>query len=43
MQQHHRRKVVPGGLQMLLTPLRIALLLAMVLAYGLAVHLIITH
>ena len=48
MQQHRKRernqrdpvlRDCKGGFQMLLTPLRIALLVAVVFAYGLAVHL----
>ena len=38
MQQHQRRKLIPRGFQVVLTALRIALLVAVVLAYGLAVH-----
>ena len=38
MQRQQRRKLIPGGYQVILTPVRIALLVAVVLAYGLAVH-----
>jgi len=45
MQQRHKRQTIPGGFQMLLTPLRIALLVAVVLVFGLTIHLltVITH
>lgn len=45
MRQHHTHKLVPGGFQALLTVLRIALLVTVTLAFGLAVHLlnITTH
>jgi len=45
MQHHQRRKLVPGGYQVVLTPARIALLVAVALVFGLAIHLlnVITH
>jgi hypothetical protein len=44
MRQHQGRRLVPGGLQILLTALHILLLVGVVLAYGLAIHLLnITH
>jgi hypothetical protein len=42
MQRHPRRGLVPGAFQLLLTPLRLALLIGVVQGYGLAVH-IFTH
>ncbi len=40
MQQHQKRRLAPAGYQILLTALRIALLVAVILAYGLAVHIL---
>ena len=40
MLQHQRRELAPGVFQALFTPLRIALLIGVVLACGLAIHLL---
>ena len=40
MQQYQRHKLAPGIFQALFTPLRIALLIGVVLACGLAIHLL---